>query len=275
MRSQRAATLKSCLASIGCFDVVAFVLANVLFSVISNKHNHYYRIANCQSHLKQLGMGFAQYANDYDEQYPVRGQDGTGWAGALYPYEKSTGMFKCPDDENKDVVTEASHSYPLSYSLNSNIFHRQGNRAVSSKLQELNHVTTMVLAFETDGTLVDMTKSDEGGIVSPSGFHSGIGNGLPPWPRTSNLTADGKQIQYACGEFAGRGEGSVYGSPRHDDASSFLCADGHVKLLRAAKVSTGRTPVRSGAQPGNAVSGTAASSDTLDDGGFTLTFSTR
>ncbi|HEY3331830.1 MAG TPA: hypothetical protein VGK19_17495 [Capsulimonadaceae bacterium] len=173
------------------------------------------------------------------------------------------------------VTTDASASYPVSYSMNSNIFQANDKREVALKRDDIGNLATLVLAFETSGAAVDMTKADEGGPVSPTGFHSGVGNGLAPAPGTGNLTANGEAIRYVCGEFPGRGTGTVYGPARHDPASVFLCADGHIKLLRAAKVSTGRTPVRSGSQTGNAVSGTAATSDRLDDGGFTLTFSTR
>ncbi|HEY3331833.1 MAG TPA: DUF1559 domain-containing protein [Capsulimonadaceae bacterium] len=272
---QRAATLKSCLATTGCVAVVLFLLAVVFLPVIPWHDRYHSRQATCQSNLKQIGIAFVQYVQDYDEQFPLNGPHGTGWAGALYPYVKSTGVFKCSNDENVATTTPQFASYPLSYSMNSNFIHLKDKREVSLNQGEIEPVATTVLAFETSGTLVDMTKADEGGAVSPTGFHSGVGNGLAPAPGTGNLTANGRPIRYACGDFPGRSAGGVYGPTRHDPSSMFLSADGHVKLLQPEKVSTGRTPAKSATQTGNAVTGTAASSDRLADGGFTLTFSTH
>jgi hypothetical protein len=253
--------------------IIAFV-AYILFPIFAGPRERVHQ-ARCPSNLKQMGIGFVPYVQDYDEQFPLNGPHGTGWAAAIYPYEKSTGVFKCPDDTNVANLSGASASYPISYSMNANLIHIKGTREVSVLQTDISQIKTTVLVFETDGTMVDVTKPDEGGLVSPTGFHSGVGNGLSPMPGTGNLIANGNQIRYACGEFPGRGTGTVYGPPRHDPSSVFLCADGHVKMLRADKISTGRTPAKSAAQTGDAISGTAASSDGLADGGFTLTFSTR
>ncbi|HEY3331831.1 MAG TPA: hypothetical protein VGK19_17500 [Capsulimonadaceae bacterium] len=253
--------------------IIAFT-AYILFPMFAKARERYPR-STCPSNIKQLGIGLIQYVADYDEQYPVNGCHGTGWAAALYPYEKLTGVFRCPNDTAVAVTTNESTSYPLSYSMNANLVYFKDRHEVAFRQRELARLEATVLLFETDGTMVDMTKPDEGGAVSPTGFHSGVGNGLSPMPGTGNLTANGNQIRYACGEFPGRGPGTVYGPPRHDPSSVFLCADGHVKMLRPEKISTGRTPAKSATQTGNAVSGTAATSDRLTDGGFTLTFSTR
>ncbi|MGI4789795.1 MAG: hypothetical protein ACRYFS_13205 [Janthinobacterium lividum] len=54
----------------------------------------------CLSNLKHLSLGVTQYYEDADEKGPS-GWDGfgrcSGWAGQVYPYVKSTGVFKCPD----------------------------------------------------------------------------------------------------------------------------------------------------------------------------------
>ena len=111
-----------------------------------------------------------------------------------------------------------------------------------------------------------MTKPDEGGRISPTGYHSGVGGGLP-----GDLTANGKPIHYATGAFPGRpATDRRYGPVRHDPSAMYLCADGHVKLLRPEKISTGTTPAKPGPQTGYA-RGTAASTDQL--GTATLTFS--
>lgn len=57
---------------------------------------------NCQSNLKQIGLGMMQYARDYDEQFPRA----ANWADALRPYTVGHNnpdansifepLFRCP-----------------------------------------------------------------------------------------------------------------------------------------------------------------------------------
>ena len=87
--------------------------------------------------MKQLGLAFTQYNQDFDEASP-NGVDaycrGSGWAGMVYPYVKSTGVFQCPDD------TAAPGSVtPVSYIYNSNnvIQHSSDPKSCSWALQGL------------------------------------------------------------------------------------------------------------------------------------------
>ncbi|MEO6907925.1 MAG: prepilin-type N-terminal cleavage/methylation domain-containing protein, partial [Abditibacteriaceae bacterium] len=45
------------------------ILAAILFPVFS-RAREMARRASCQSNLKQIGLGFAQYIQDYDGHYP-------------------------------------------------------------------------------------------------------------------------------------------------------------------------------------------------------------
>jgi len=57
------------------------------------------RRTSCQSNLKYLGLGLIQYSQDADEKFPVGVNAlNNGWAGQIYPYVKSTGVFHCSDD---------------------------------------------------------------------------------------------------------------------------------------------------------------------------------
>lgn len=74
------------------------ILAAILFPVLARARENARR-ATCQSNLKQLGLGTAQYVQDYDERYPL--YDGgnpatTGWGRAVQPYVKNFQVFKCP-----------------------------------------------------------------------------------------------------------------------------------------------------------------------------------
>src|SRR6201994_4278177 len=99
------------------------ILAAILFPVFA-KVREKARQTSCLSNEKQIGLAFTQYIQDNDETFPVQGGEdagsiqpslGMGWAGQVYPYIKSTGVFKCPDDGTGVQTNGAITSYPVSY----------------------------------------------------------------------------------------------------------------------------------------------------------------
>ena len=141
------------------------ILAAILFPVFA-KAREKARQTSCTSNEKQLGLGFLQYTQDYDEQMPqplVGGGPGgaysRGWAGAIYPYVRSVGVYKCPDDPNDT----------LSYSLNIN-----ASPSVSGQTGTTTNWTapaSTVMLFETSG---DTTTNPANATPETT---SGIGNG--------------------------------------------------------------------------------------------------
>jgi prepilin-type N-terminal cleavage/methylation domain-containing protein/prepilin-type processing-associated H-X9-DG protein len=76
------------------------ILAAILFPVFAQAREKA-RAITCISNEKQLGLGIYMYIQDNNETYaPGVNQfgSGSGWAGQIYPYVKSTGAFHCPDD---------------------------------------------------------------------------------------------------------------------------------------------------------------------------------
>lgn len=76
------------------------VLAAIMFPVFARARESARR-ASCLSNVRQLGMSFQQYFQDYDEQFPLLGKNGaaeTSWFFTLQPYIKSTQLLRCPDD---------------------------------------------------------------------------------------------------------------------------------------------------------------------------------
>ena len=78
------------------------ILAAILFPVFA-KVREKARQTTCLSNQKQIGLGFLQYVEDYDEHGPITANHGSGneeyytaFTG-LMPYIKSFGVFKCPD----------------------------------------------------------------------------------------------------------------------------------------------------------------------------------
>jgi len=146
------------------------ILAAILFPVFSRARENARR-ASCMSNMKQLGLGFLQYVQDYDERLPYAGQFqswgvGGHWvagtnggnlaaattpfaatgatanaaAGAIYPYVKSTQIYVCPS-------TKDGSKKLLSYSMNCAL--AGINQAVVGSTAE------MILLVDEDVTLND------------------------------------------------------------------------------------------------------------------------
>ena len=88
------------------------ILASILFPVFARARENARR-SSCQSNLKNIGLGFQQYLQDYDELFPIGTTSvAAGWGSyQLQPYIKSTQVFACPSDS----VVDATHIYSFGY----------------------------------------------------------------------------------------------------------------------------------------------------------------
>lgn len=86
--------------------VIAIIalLAAILFPVFARARENARR-ANCQSNLKQIGLGLLQYIQDNDETLAHYGSRTSGtpnmftyWNDKIFPYVKSEQIFICPSD---------------------------------------------------------------------------------------------------------------------------------------------------------------------------------
>ncbi|HEX8550734.1 MAG TPA: DUF1559 domain-containing protein [Abditibacteriaceae bacterium] len=71
------------------------ILAAILFPVFARARENARR-SSCQSNLKQIALGVAQYTQDSDEKYPGTPESGKTWVDQLQPYLKSKQIFVCP-----------------------------------------------------------------------------------------------------------------------------------------------------------------------------------
>src|SRR6187402_306477 len=82
--------------------VIAIIglLAAILFPVFSRVRENARR-SSCQSNLKQLGIGFMQYTQDFDEMTPMREEGSTPdlqpmrWYNSVQPYVQSKQVLMC------------------------------------------------------------------------------------------------------------------------------------------------------------------------------------
>ena len=83
------------------------ILAAILFPVFA-KAREKARQSSCQSNLKQIGLAYMQYGQDYDERIAsnsLNWQQGTVWTpGLLEPYVKSIQIWVCPSYGTKQAT---------------------------------------------------------------------------------------------------------------------------------------------------------------------------
>jgi len=71
------------------------ILAAILFPVFARAREKA-RTASCQSNLKQLGIAYLMYAQDYDETLPVYAVTTAGsWRIQILPYIKNRQRMTC------------------------------------------------------------------------------------------------------------------------------------------------------------------------------------
>jgi prepilin-type N-terminal cleavage/methylation domain-containing protein/prepilin-type processing-associated H-X9-DG protein len=93
------------------------ILAAILFPVFARARENARR-TSCLSNQKQLGLGFLQYFQDYDERFPLLGKklgadalapSYTSWVFTMQPYIKSTQLLRCPNDTSSTWVPEGRY----------------------------------------------------------------------------------------------------------------------------------------------------------------------
>ena len=233
------------------------ILAAILFPVFQKVRENARR-ASCSSNMKQLGLAFIQYTQDADEKEPsgtvtpfANATAGYGWAGQLYSFTKSTGLYKCPDDSTANAGNVGS----VSYAQNSNL--------AGQSIALINAPATTVQAYEVFGVTADSANSAgaaSGEILSPAGTGLALGTPSPGTGGTPGVGAND----------ASNGLPSI----RHDKntgsfASNYLVEDGHVKYVRIPQISGGV----SAGSPTTAENSSANAAGTGNLNGKLLTFS--
>ena len=269
------------------------ILAAILFPVFQKVRENARR-ASCQSNMKQLGLAFIQYTQDSDEQMPsgrqIPGLDttapaGAGWAGQIYQYVKSTGVYKCPDDSTGPVANNGYTQQPVSYGFNRFL---HGGSAGGSLSAQQAPASTVLLTEVQNVTSLFSSSADEGYSVvgnsatALSAAVDGIDHTTPSTAAVagdlvakSDGTANG--MKYATGDMGGvpaTNQTLDYTGLTgiHTDGSNFLATDGHVKWLRGAAVSPG-TPANTSTDLQGASNAGYSAAGTGNLNSFALTFS--
>ena len=244
------------------------ILSAILFPVFA-KAREKARQASCSSNLKQLGLAFTQYVQDYDECYPLMSgynfQASTpNWAQEMYPYVKSTGVFACPDDPSPAAVGD----YVLSYAANSDFAGSSSSQTTALPLlsAKVNSPAKSILLTEVQMLVPSGEKFNP--TSSTPNYYAWDTNGENWGSSNAIYDASGYNSQYpnatySSGPFYNNSGAETIGtapflsSGVHTNGSNFLLADGHVKWLMGTSVSAGIVYTSSTycAAPGYSVSG--------------------
>lgn len=246
---------KSAFTLIELLVVIAIIalLAAILFPVFARARENARR-TTCQSNLKQIGLGMAQYIQDYDERYPPYqmsvwnsdcGNIGAGgqaeWYGShlgnygplwwqmTFPYTKSLQIMVCPSHNLGKVVSATSllPSYGMTDSFTQPIgggcppgggtpYYRGINASAVSRAAEKIMVGELRVSVLPEH--IGALRSDKYGWWTEPAMDD---------PNETNPAGTGGTA--SCWYF----NGICYGDrqSRHLDGSNFLFADGHVKYM--------------------------------------------
>jgi prepilin-type N-terminal cleavage/methylation domain-containing protein/prepilin-type processing-associated H-X9-DG protein len=256
------------------------ILAAILFPVFAQAREKA-RAITCLSNEKEIGLATMMYVQDYDEQYPngsdsFGGKHPVGWAGQLYPYVKSMGVLKCPDDSTGGLV-----SYAYNNNVGSNYtdgpldptgsFYEPGPAVGDSALVEPdatvlfcevgNNYAPTSLAYTYTDQLIqtgwDIGSATTVGDSMVAGIGPGYGNTY------DGVTMETGVLQNAS--VAYDNNAAIYKdlSGRHSGGSNFVMADGHAKWIMPGQVSAGYiiTPAQLFSWSGGAVAATGCGHD--------------
>lgn len=235
------------------------ILAAILFPVFAAAREKA-RQTTCASNERQIGLALLQYVQDYDEVAPCGtslnswwtgiSAIGPGWAGQLYPYIKSAGIFVCPSDTLASPTT-------LSYAGNWNVFgtyfpnYPKGTPSTTSEWAAPSSTVAILEIANCDQTTAECYNNAaagdgdadspvcDGNIIGcyPGNIGSGpeVATGLMNDP--ANYPPTGPAWSTIETNLTGYGIASQYG--RHSQVSNFLLLDGHVKAMQGLDVSSG------------------------------------
>lgn len=227
------------------------ILAAILFPVFARARENARR-ASCQSNLKQIGLGFAQYLQDYDERYCFsfnNAQGGGGnanflgcqyyktwyfgassglsdsWMDWIYPYTKSQQIYRCPSGPpDTQVLYWTNNSFQgqnptnwYSYATNHNI--------LPDKDMGPSHVTSPnVCGSDTANNITHIVKITSVATTILLGDRGRADReDLGSYLSSTYFNSDGS---VASGNTLGANP-----SYRHLGTANFLYVDGHVKAM--------------------------------------------
>ncbi len=208
------------------------ILAAILFPVFARARENARR-ASCLSNMKQIGLGFMMYLQDYDERFPSDRKTGNGttppaeaggswtsgywyWQQMIYPYTKSLQVYFCPSSPGPGLSGGAGSLTPPSKNA---IFYNYGTNMLVNRntitLASVMYPTTTYLVMDSSAWRIT------GSALGASGY------GYVPGMGELGVTAT---------------ESTIYPldwpKGRHFDGANVAFADGHAKWVKTQTIYT-------------------------------------
>ncbi|RYX83646.1 DUF1559 domain-containing protein [bacterium] len=213
------------------------ILAAILFPVFARARENARR-SSCQSNLKQIGVAFMQYTQDYDERYPGASgyyinYGGTNvpvtWDLTMQPYIKSYQIVTCPSDsQTPTVVIPTLGTTKRSYAYANYLRSIPGGGSAGGafgnpgrNIASIPAVASTILLGEIIGKNADGSNPVQ----------------LDSYSRFSNFSHVQQLASEAGVNFSNGAPNTGFNVPagtggRHLGTNNFLYADGHVKSLK-------------------------------------------
>jgi prepilin-type N-terminal cleavage/methylation domain-containing protein/prepilin-type processing-associated H-X9-DG protein len=209
------------------------ILAAILFPVFARARENGRRAA-CQSNLKQIGLGFTMYTQDYDGRIPAHrmnpwnnyGPDGTVfpigyWPQFVYPYIKAAGVFNCPSEHRSKATHTGTYATAsvVSYGFTYQNYDTVTNAALAAAAG-ISPVCTTDCGINVAGSLI-------GAIENPTGTLMVMDQGGATPTGTSS---------YILSPGTATGTNSKWLKDRHLETLNCLYVDGHVKAQKKSMI---------------------------------------
>lgn len=206
------------------------ILAAILFPAFARARDNARR-ASCMSNLKQIGLGVAQYTQDYDETLPFITCGDIGvtyndcvnvsptsrpWFISVQPYVKNYQFLVCPSDT---VAGNAADTRWNAMYVNAGVPGVTAGMTIAElqKALPLSYATNILLSGSL--SLASQKSPAQLFLATEAGIRTTPTTGLGVW-----YIQPGYGVAVADGRWAnGR---------RHFDGRVFLFCDGHVKWVR-------------------------------------------
>jgi len=212
------------------------ILASILFPVFARARENARR-ASCMSNLKQIGLAFMMYDQDYDEHLPplfidlgVAGAYNTPdgkpsnsrwmlWYHMLYPYMKNIQVMNCPSS-TRVVWTSGAYTGAIPYGYSRGAGSYCASNCGVPLAVSLASGPSVGAIEDTSGTIM---------VVDSVWYYAGFSGALTKEQALSDncdIKADGSPAN------GSPPNNSLCVSARHLDTVNTLFVDGHVKSMK-------------------------------------------
>ncbi len=209
------------------------ILAAILFPVFGRARENA-RKTSCLNNLKQIGLAFTQYSQDYDE-YMVKARYSpsatSSWMLRLEPYTKNRQIFRCPSASDEETFTFESGFSFTGLTATQKATASLASYAVNNAYQDYPET---VFGLNDPNRTQSMRSMHLAGIEDPAGTIA-MGDAKCGMPNNSTCyqvigtTFYPNDDPPTMGQSA-KGQGSFVA--RHLNGLNFVFIDGHAKWLR-------------------------------------------